>query len=303
MNSTSWQWDDIRFFLAVSRAGSLSGAARRLGVGHVTVGRRVASLELRLGVKLLSRTPDGFVPTATGEAVLKRCAAMEEAALDLERMAAGRDARAAGSLRLTATEGLAQRVVVPAVAALRRSHPDLRIDLAVGVRSLDISRRDADLAVRFARPTGAALVGRRLGEVGYALYAARAYLAARGVPTRGSGLAGHDLISFTGAPASTSPFFMGESLDGARLAVRCDNPLIQRDAAASGLGVAELACFLGDGSGDLVRLWPDELPVLRSAWLVVHEDLRRSARVKAMSAALLDQFRRQRKCLQQGERG
>src|SRR5215469_1721453 len=151
----AWQWDDVRFFLAVARAGSLSGAARALGVGHVTVGRRIA---------LLERTPDGFMTTSAGEAILRQCAAMESAAMDLERIVAGRDALLTGSVRVTATEALAYQVIAPAIAALRDTHPELRIDLIVGVRSLDIARREADLAVRFARPAASELVCRKLGE-------------------------------------------------------------------------------------------------------------------------------------------
>src|SRR5215470_7156598 len=112
----TWQWDDVRFFLAVVHAGSLSGAARVLGVGHVTVGRRVALLERRLGVKLLNQTPEGFSPTAAGQAILSQCAAMESAALDLERIAAGRDSLAAGTVRVTTTEALAHQIVAPAIA-------------------------------------------------------------------------------------------------------------------------------------------------------------------------------------------
>ena len=299
----TWQWDDVRFFLAVARAGSLSGAARVLGVGHVTVGRRITILERRLGVTLVHRTPDGFVVTPAGDAALRQCIAMENAALDLERIAAGRDSLAAGSIRLTATEALARQVIAPAIAELRKSYPDLRIDLAVGVRSLDIARREADLAIRVGRPSGSGLVCRKLGEVGYSLYASCAYLAEHRTPQRGKGLAGHQLITFTGAPAATSPFFMNESLDGARIALRCDNPLIQLQAAANGIGIAELACFLGDDCGDLVRIWPDEPPALRSAWLVMHEDLRRAARIRVASSAIGDVFRRQRKILRNGVRG
>jgi len=299
----TWQWDDVRFFLAVARAGSLSGAARVLGVGHVTVGRRIALLEKRLGVTLLQRTPDGFDVTSAGEAILRRCVAMENAALDLERAAAGRDSLAVGSIRLTATEALAQRVIAPAIAELHKTHPDLRVDLAAGVRSLDIARREADLAVRVGRPSGSGLVCRKLGEVGYSLYASRSYLAERRTPQRGEGLAGHDLITFTGAPAASSPFFMNESLDEARIALRCDNPLIQLQAAATGIGIAELACFLGDDCADLVRVWPGEPPALRSVWLVLHKDLRRSARIRVVSSTIGDTFRRQRKILQHGRAG
>jgi DNA-binding transcriptional LysR family regulator len=305
MNRTlaTWQWDDVRFFLAVARTGSLSGAARALGVGHVTVGRRISLLERRLSVTLLNRTPDGFAATAAGEAILRQCIAMENAALDLERIAAGRDSLAVGSIRLTATEALAHRVIAPAIAELRKSHPALQVDLAVGVRSLDIARREADLAVRVGRPSGSGLVARKLGEVGYSLYASRSYLAKHRMPQRGKGLAECYLITFTGAPAATSPFFMNESLEGARIALRCDNPLIQLQAAANGIGIAELACFLGDECAGLVRIWPDEPPALRSAWLVMHEDLRRSARIKVASSAIGDAFRRHRKILQHGSGG
>ena len=137
---------------------------------------------------------------------------MESAALDVERAAAGRDSLAAGIVRLTTTEALAHRIVAPAIATVRRTHPALQVDLMIGVRTLDIARRDADLAVRFARPTAPELVCRKLGEVGYSLYASRRYLAGCGSPKRGAGLAGYDLITFTGAPAATSPFFMGETL-------------------------------------------------------------------------------------------
>jgi DNA-binding transcriptional LysR family regulator len=228
---------------------------------------------------------------------------METAAMDLERIAAGRDSRVTGSVRVTSTEALAFQLIAPTIAALRKVHPELQVDLIVGVRSLDIARREADLAVRFARPSASDLICRKLGEVGFSLYASQRYLARAGIPKRGQGLGAYDLITFTGAPAATSPFFMGESLEGARIALRCDNPLIQLKAAANEAGIAELACFLGDSSQDLVRVWPNEAPARRTVWLVVHQDLRRSARIRAVSAAITEAFRRQRKALEQGCRG
>ena len=296
----TWLWDDVRFFLAVARAGSLSGAARGLGVGHVTVGRRIALLEKRLGVTLLNRTPDGFTVTLAGDAILRHCMTMENAALDLERAAAGRDSLVAGSVRVTTTEALAFQVVAPAIATLRQAHPGLQIDLVVGVRSLDIARRDADLAVRFARPSASDLICRKLGEVGFTLYASKRYLSWAGIPKRGQGLAGHYLITFTGAPAAIGSWFLGESLDGARIALRCDNPLIQRAAAANDVGIAELACFLGDGVANVMRVWPREAPARRTVWLILHEDMRRSARIRTVSAAITEAFRHQRNTLAEG---
>ncbi len=297
----TWQWDDVRFFLAVARTGSLSAAARSLGFGHVTVGRRIALLERRLGVKLLARTPDGLETTAAGEAILRQCAAMEDAARDLERIAAGKDALLAGQVRLTTTEPLAHQVVAPAIAALRLAHPDLRIELNAGVRSLDIARREADLALRLAQPQAPGLFRRKLGEVGFALYASPGYLEARGVPAPGRGLAGHDLITYRGVPAAMAPFFMGESLEGAETLLRCDSPLFQLKAAADGLGLAELTCFLGDDAQGLVRVWPDLAPVRRPCWLIVHQDMRRAARIKAVSTAIEASFRRQRRKLEDGD--
>jgi DNA-binding transcriptional LysR family regulator len=296
----AWQWDDVRFFLAVARAGSLSGAARALGVGHVTVGRRIALLEKQLGVTLLNRTPDGYVTSSAGEAILRQCAAMESAAMDLDRIVGGRDALLKGSVRVTTTEALAYQLVAPAIAALRESYPELTVDLIAGVRALDIARREADLAVRFARPSASDLVCRKLGEVGFSLYASKHYLATKGVPKQGQGLADFDLITFTGAPTATSPFFMGESLEGARIALRCDNPLIQLRAAASRGGIAEAACFLGDFAPDLVRVWADKAPARRVAWLIMHQDMRRAARIRAVSSAITEAFRRQRRILEQG---
>jgi DNA-binding transcriptional LysR family regulator len=296
----TWQWDDVRFFLAVARTRSLSAAARALSVGHATVGRRIALLEARLGVTLLNRTPDGFATTSAGEAALRQCMAMESAALDLERVAAGRDTLVTGTVRVTTTEALACQLVTPAIAMLRQRHHELRIDLIAGVRSLDIARRDADLAVRFARPSSQDLVCRKLGEVGFSLYASPRYLARVGIPERRRGLGGYDLITFSGAPAATSPFFMGEALEGSRIALRCDNPLIQLRAAADEVGIAELACFLGDSSRDLVRIWPHEPPSRRATWLIVHQDMRRAARIRAVSAAIGDAFRDQRSILEDG---
>jgi len=266
----------------------------------VTVGRRIALLEKRLGVTLLNRTPDGFATTSAGQAILRECVAMESAAMDLERIVAGRDSRISGSVRVTTTEALAYQLVAPAIAVLHAAHPGLRVDLIAGVRSLDITRREADLAIRFARPSASDLVCRKLGEVGFSLYASKRYLASAGTPKRGQGLAGFDLIAFTGAPAATSPFFMCESLEGARIALRCDNPLIQLRAAASNLGIVEAACFLGDSSPDLVRVWADEAPARRVAWLIMHQDMRRAARIRAISSVMVETFRRQRRILEQG---
>jgi DNA-binding transcriptional LysR family regulator len=299
-----WQWDDVRFFLAVSREGSLSGAARALGVDHVTVGRRIALLEEQLSTKLLSRTPDGLTTTSAGQAILRQCEAMEGAAFSLERLVAGHDTRAAGSVRVTAADSLTYSIIVPSIASLRERYPYVQIDLLVSLRALDIARREADLAVRvmFGRPTDPSLVCRRLGNIGYALYASRQYLTTRGTPERGEGLGGHDLISYMGAPVWFGPLYMGESIEDARISMRASNPFVRLKATAEGLGICELPCFFGDGYPEVIRVWPNETPMLRPVWLISHEDLRRATRIRVVSSAIADAFQRQAKALRNGRR-
>lgn len=300
-----WLWDDVRFFLAVSREASFSGAARALGVDHVTVSRRIALLEEQLGVKLLSRTPEGFAPTSAGQAILSQCEAMEVAALNLERRVAGQDTRAAGSVRVTATDSLTYRFIVPCVAAIHETHPGLQIDLLTGIRVMDIARREADLAVRvmFNRPTDSSLVCSKLGDIGFTLYASREYLAEHGTPKRGHGLGGYDLITFMGAPVSLrSHLFMGESLEGARVSVRSNDQVAQLTATANSLGISELACYFGDTHPEVTRVWPDEAPELRPVWLITHEDLRRATRIKMVSSAIAGAFQREARILRDGQR-
>jgi DNA-binding transcriptional LysR family regulator len=301
--SANWRWDDVRFLLAAAREGSLSGAAKELGVDHVTVGRRIAALEEQIRTKLLSRTPDGLSPTSAGQTILKQCETMQGAALALERMVAGQDARTAGSVRVTGTDVLTRRILMPVVVALRKSHPELQIDLLTAIRSLDIARREADLAIRVStvRPADSQLVCRKLGEIGFTLYASSQYLARRGAPVRGQGLAAHDLISFPGAPRFVRPFFMDESLEGARYAVRTNDQYVQLTAASEGLGICELACFFGDSHPEVVRVWSEEPPNLRPVWLIMHQDLRRAARIRVVSAAIAAAFQREAKTLRYGQ--
>ena len=300
--AVNWRWDDVRFFLAAAREGSLSGAAKALGVDHVTIGRRIAALEEQLRAKLLSRTPDGLALTSAGQTILKHCETMQGAALALERMVAGHDTRTAGSVRLTATDVLSRGILMPVVVALRKSHPELQIDLLTGIRSLDIARREADLAVRVSnvRPADSQLVCQKLGEIGFTLYASSQYLERHGTPARGQGLASHDLISFPGTPRLVSPFFMGESLQGARYAIRSNDQYVQLTAAAEGLGICELACFFGDSHPEVVRVWPKETPNVRPVWLITHKDLRRAARIRVVSVAIAGAFERMAKTLRSG---
>jgi len=290
-----WQWDDVRFFLAVSRNRSLSGAARALRVDHATVGRRIAAFEEQLGSKLFDHTPDGFAITAAGQTILNQCEAMESAATSVDRLVAGHDARLGGLVRIATTEGLAHVFIVPALAMLAGAHPQLQVEVMTDPRPLNIARRQADIAVRFARPTDADLLCRKLGDCGLALYATRAYLGARGVPERGKGLAGHTSVSYLGAPS-----WFNEALAGARVVFFSNSPFVQMRAIAAGIGIGMVPCCLGDDYPELQRLSSAGLTELRPVWMIIHRDLRRVARIRLVANAIAEAFEHNRQALRYG---
>ncbi len=290
-----WQWDDVRFFLAISRNRSLSGAARAIRVDHATVGRRIAAFEEELGSKLFDRTPDGFALTAAGQAILNQCEAMENAAASVDRLVAGHDARLSGQVRVATTEGLAHLIIVPALVTLTEAHPQLQLEVMADPRPLNIARRHADIAVRLARPSDADLVCRKLGDFGLVLYASRAYLAAHGAPELSRGLAGHTSVSYLGAPS-----WFSEALAGARVVLFSNSPFVQMRAIAAGIGIGMLPCLLGDDHPELQRLWSAEPPELHPVWMIIHRDLRRVARIRLVANAIAEAFERNRPALRYG---
>src|SRR2546425_331321 len=280
-------WDAVRFFLELARAKTLARAARRLRVDYTTVGRRVSAFERELGAKLFERTPDGFVLTDAGESIRAAAEQMEQSAVDVEQRALGADRRLSGTVRVAATESVGHSVVLPAMRALHLRHPEIRLHLMTGLARLDIARREADLARRSAPPESGDLRIRRLTSMGFALYASGDYLARHRPPAPGAGFAGHDAVlfdeGFRGAPAFAS---LTDSLRDARAAVRANSMLSLVEAVANGLGVGALTCCLGDADPRLRRVFPD-LPVQRvDLWLVVHADVQRTGRIRALIAAL-----------------
>jgi len=280
-------WDAVRFFLELARAKTLARAARRLRVDYTTVGRRVSAFERELGAKLFERTPDGFVLTDAGESIRAAAEQMEQSALAVEQRALGADRRLSGTVRVAAAESAGHAVVLPAMRELHRRHPEIRLHLQTGLARLDIARREADLALRFTSPESGDLRFRRLTAIGFALYASADYLARHRPPAPGAGFAGHDAVlfeeGFRGAPAFAS---LTHSLRDARAAVRANSMLSLVEAVANGLGVGALTCCLGDTDPRLRRVFPD-LPVERvDLWLVVHADVQRTGRIRALIAAL-----------------
>jgi len=287
-NAWMFSWDDARYFLEVQRAGSLSAAGRRLRVNQSTVGRRLAALEATLGARLFERTPDGYVLTVAGETFLPRAERMEEEGLAAVREVAGHEVRLAGTVRLTSPETFGSRFLASRLAGFQRRYPDIHLELVADNRALSLSRREADVALRLARPVQPLLVTRQLAEVASALYASESYLSEHGKP-RPPDLSGHRLIGFdeTFQPEAEMRW-LARNARGAREVFKSNSPQAQLEAAASGLGLALLPCYLADPVPGLVRLLPASKGVVRGLWLVLHQDLRHVPRVRALADFLTD---------------
>ena len=282
-------WDDLRFFLAIARTGSLSAAARALRVTQSTVGRRLASLEAGLGTRLLHRTPEGYVPTLAGEAILAQVERIEAETLAMERAVGGRDALLEGVVRVTAVETLASHVIAPALCAFQRSHPEISIELLASVRHVSLAMREADIAVRLARFEQHDLVARRIGIMAHGLYASPAYLERHGMPDFAAGCAGHRLITgLDGAEVAQLADWLAELAPRATVALRTDSPEAQLQAALCGQGMACLPRLRGDvpGSGALQPLRPLHARAVVEIWLAVHKDNRKTPRIRLVADAV-----------------
>lgn len=269
-------WSDLRHFLALAREGTLSAAARRLGVDHATVGRRIAALEACLELKLLDRRSRAVALTDDGLRIAAAAAPMEDAGFAVERAVQAAKPEIGGEVTVSAPPSLANRLIAPRLAELFERHPRLRLKLIGETRSASLSRREADVALRLSRPAESGLVGRKLGGFGFSLYGAPAYL--RRTPPQAHAFIAYDS---TMDEAPQQRWLM--AIAGDRDVVLRTNDLTNQAAAArGGLGLAVLPHFLGDGDPLLVRCEAPRPPVRRDIWLVVHRDLRRVPAIRAV---------------------
>jgi DNA-binding transcriptional LysR family regulator len=275
-NAQISDWDDLRHFVALAEAGSLSAAARRLGAEHSTVARRVAALEASLGLRLFDRMPRGYALTAEGEALADQARRLEAGVLAMERFAGGQGGTVSGSVRISAPPVLASRFIAPRLVPLRARHPGLLIELVGDSQAASLTRREADIAVRLSRPEEGALIARRLGSLGYGLYGAAAHLDGRRREAW-DWLGYHEELDQV-----PQQRWVVSLARGRPLVFRTNDLGALLTATVAGLGVAALPCFLGDAEEGLRRLPEDGRAARRDIWLLVHADLRRSARVRAV---------------------
>ena len=289
MTNRTPDWEDLRTFLEVMRDASLSGAARRLRVAQPTVGRRMDSLEAALGVALFARSPRGLSPTQAARDLMPHVEAMAAASAALSRAAAGEAGQDRGVVRITASEIIGGEVLPPILARFRAAHPHVEIELALTNRNEDLSRRDADIAVRMVRPRQASLVARRIGVTKIGLYAHRDYLAKFGAPARLADLSDHRLIGYdTESLTFRAAGAFAQALKREDFVFRCDSDLAQLAALRAGVGIGGAQENIARHTPELVRLFADEFTVALEIWLAAHKDVISTPRVRNMLTTLAE---------------
>jgi DNA-binding transcriptional LysR family regulator len=256
----------------------MAAAGRRLGIDETTVARRVARLSREMGAPLLERTASGLALTPAGEAVRDAAEQMESAALSAGRRASGADLQLSGRVRVTAPEMLGARFVLPAMLAVQSRHPAISFELISTIARLDVTRREADLAIRTVRPGDPGLVAQKLGRMTMAPYVRKrrrgqlravAYVEGIHLPLRA----------------------IEDRLPRGDIALRTNSIATVLEAVRLGWGAGDLPRFVGDELRDLERAFPREKPESIDVWLVVHRDLQRAARVRALMDELVRAFR------------
>jgi DNA-binding transcriptional LysR family regulator len=277
-------WDLCHSFLAVLREGSLSAAARSLGLTQPTIGRHIAELEQSLGTALFARSQTGLVPTQSALALVPHAEAMAASADALVRAASGDWDEPKGSVRVTASEFVGALVLPAMLASFHEAHPKIAVELSLSNRNQDLLRQEADIAVRMAQPTQRALVARKIGEVKIGLFAHRSYLERSGTPRDLADLvASHALVGFDRDASSIRALRQtGLPITRDLFALRTDSDPAQFHALCAGFGVG--ACQVGAALQipGLVPVLPRAFGFALGMWLVMHEDLKTSRRVRLL---------------------
>ena len=277
-----FDWNDLRYFLAVAREGSTLSAAKALGVSQPTVQRRLAALEERIDRKLVEHHPTGYRLTELGKTLLPHAEDVERSVATFQRQLMSGGKELSGTLRVTCPEGLASRFLAPLIELFRAKYPTLRVDLIMTDRRLDLAKGEAEIAVRMFEPGDGSLVARKIADGPWAIYASQAYIKRHGRPQRREDLDRHATIEFGGEMAQTNAGrWLRTAAPQATVAARSNSMLGVLAAVKTGAGLAPLPMLLGGTEDDLEPMLAP-IPELHSKiYLVMHADLRRNARVRA----------------------
>ena len=287
-------WDDLRVFLAVVRAGSFTEAARQLGTVQSTVGRRVDKLEHRLGSKLFLRHRSGIKLTANGLTLAEYVVSMQKIASQIERRLFGSDRSLIGTIRLTVTDGLAAYWLVPKIGEFQKAYPTLRLEIMAAGSFIDLSAGQADIAIRYERPADASLVCRKLGQVPFALYGSPRYLEIHGTPHTVQDISRHKIVENTNLQINLAFANWYALLRQHPSVLAANSSATVLSAVRSGAGLALLPQFFKRVSPELVQLDVPIQPV-SDVWLLSHIDTNKTARIRAALEFIAKQFKSDRK--------
>jgi DNA-binding transcriptional LysR family regulator len=275
-------WDDLRLFLGIARAGRLIGAGRRLGLDHSTVARRLTALETAVGSRLFDRGPRGVQPTEAGRRLLDHAERIEAEIIGATAALGGGDARISGTVRLATPEAFGIYLVAPNARRLHAAHPELRLELAPEPQLVSLPNREADVAVLLNRPQAGAIVARHLSDYRLGLYASRAWLDANG-PVTLDRLARLPFAWYVDARIDAPELrFLSEVSAEATPVFGSTSIAAQHAAVAGGLGLGVLHLFAADADPELVRILPDAIEIRRSYWVAMPADQQRLPRVRAV---------------------
>jgi len=291
-------WEGIQEFLAVASSGSLSAAARELGVSQPTVGRRIEGLETRLDAPLFLRTPQGLSLTETGEKILQHAEHMSDDALAIERIVTGGQKGLSGSVAISTLEALGAGWLTERFGEFYAQYPEISIQLMMQVQAVDLLRREADIAIRLFRPSQLDLVAKKVGNLAFGFYASKDYLKLHGVPKTMADLSQHAFV----VPHQEVMRYVEQKLHemGLRFrhfSFRSNSMMALLKATRSGYGIGIHTCIVADQQPDLVRILPNEALFVQEIWLATHKDLRRSARIRAVLDFLIALFESNRDAL------
>ena len=272
--------NDLRLVALIAQTGSLSGAAKRLGVNHATVFRRIAQLEARVAVRLFERTGGRYHPTPAGDELARAGALMDDTATQALLHVAGQDLRPSGTVRMSTTDSIALTLLYPIMALCRAQYPQITLTVSVDNDAANLSRRDADIAVR---PTGRPpehLIGKHIAPLHFGVYGAKRYLRATRKLTE---LSAHEWIALDDSQSGHRTLRWLEGIKPlAEVGLRANSFGTIRQACVDGLGLAMLPCFLADATATLERLGDPVLECAAELWLLTHPDLRETTRVKVV---------------------
>lgn len=279
--STKFDWNRARAFLVTAEEGSLSAAARALGMAQPTLGRQVDALERELGIALFQRAGRGMALTPGGLELLEHARGMGEAAGRMSLSAFGQSQSIEGTICISASEIYAAMLLPPVIAKLRALHPAIKIEIVATHAVSDLRRREADIAIRNFRPSEPDLVARKIRDVPARLYASPAYLARIGDPTRAGDLSRADFINIDAGNAYMDGLnAMGLKLTKANFPILTENYLVMWELVKQGLGIGILDATIGDAEPKVRRALPDLPPLMFPIWLVAHRELNTSRRIR-----------------------